>query len=415
MRHRSTIALLTIGLLAVTPAGLRAAEPGPTDTTIHPEAPMDPYPPDLLLVRGNNDAAFALLGQMYAGEDVVLSPTSVTTAFAMAAAGADEPTLTQLESVFGYPPSGQLAPGIRVLGDELVPDEVESELGATPVFELANVAWLHDDEEVDEDYQELLDVFFGAGIETIDFEDQEAARAVINDWIAERTHDRIPELIGEPGLSADTVLALVNAAYFQAGWMVPFEEGVTAPQVFTTAAGETVQAPMMHAERTMSFVLDEDVVAVELPYLGGEFVMTVAVPDDVEQFLTTADAESWAQLGAVATSDRVVLDLPRWEAETTADLAAPLTELGLPIPGGSYPGILVGEELEVSAVIHGANITVDEAGTEAAAATTVMMATSAPDPADPVEIRVDQPFVYTITHAPSGLILFAGVETDPTT
>lgn len=374
-------------------------------------APVDPTAAAPVVVRGTNNVTFGLLGAMYAGGDVVISPASVATAFAMAAAGADEATRAQLDAVFGYPPGEQLPAAMNTLTAQLVPDPLTDDTGDAPVFELANASWVHDGVEVGAAYLETLGAYYGAGVEMVDFVDQEATRSRINEWIAERTHDRIPELLAAPGLAPETRFALANAAYFKASWAVPFDEALTAPQAFTTAAGAPVQAPMMHTERDLAFVLDEDVVAVHLPYLGGEYAMTIAMPDDVVAFLASADHDAWAQLSAAATSGPVVLDVPRWEATTTADLAAPLTGLGLTVPGGSYPGII--EEATVGAVVHGANITVDELGTEAAAATVIAMPTAAP--ADPVEIRIGRPYVYAITHVPSGTILFAGVETDPTT
>ena len=367
-----------------------------------------------VVVRGTNNAAFALLGALYTGADVVISPISVSTAFAMAAAGADEPTRAQLDAVFGFPPAEQLPAAMNTLTAQMVADPVPANLGETPVFELPNASWVQDGVEVGAEYVQTIGAFYGAGVEAVDFADQEATRVRINEWIAEHTNGRIPELLAAPGLDPATQFALANAAYFRESWAVPFDAAATAPQPFTTATGAVVQAPMMHAEREMAFVLDEDVVSVQVPYLGGEYAMTVAMPDDVTGFLATADYDAWAQLSGAASFGPVVLDLPTWEADTSADLSAPLTALGLTIPGGKYPGIMEGVTL--GAVVHGANITVDEEGTEAAAATVIAMEDAAPaDPPDPVEIRIDRPYVYAITHVPSGTILFAGVDTDPTT
>ena len=200
-----------------------------------------------MVVRGTNNAAFALLGAMYAGADVVISPTSVSTAFAMAAAGADEATRAQLDAVFGFPPGEQLPAAMNTLTAQLVADPVPAEMGETPVFELANASWVQDGVDVGADYRETIGAFYGAGVETVDFADQEATRVRINAWIAERTHGRIPELIAAPGLDPTTQFALANAAYFRGSWAEPFETDATAPLPFTTASGTVVQAPMMHA------------------------------------------------------------------------------------------------------------------------------------------------------------------------
>ena len=283
-------------------------------------APVDPTAPTPVVVRGTNNVAFRLLGAMYTGSDVVISPASVSTAFAMAAAGADEGTRAQLDAVFGYPPAEQLPAAMNTLGAQLVADPVPAATGETPVFELANASWVQEGADVGAEYLQTIGAYYGAGAETVDFADQEATRARINEWIAERTNERIPELLVAPGLDPATRFALANAAYFRASWAVPFDAAVTVPLPFTTAAGAVVQAPMMHAERDMAFVLDEDVGRVTVPYVGGEYAMTVAMPDDIAGFLATADYDAWAQLAGAASFGPVVLDLPTWEATTTADL-----------------------------------------------------------------------------------------------
>jgi len=373
----------------------------------------DPAAPVDVAVRGVNNAGFGLLRQLFAGDDVVLSPTSVATAFAMAAAGADEATRAQLDAAFGFPAGEALPVSMNALTAGLVADPLanpgESE---TPVFELANTGWAQQGVQVGAPFLDVLATHYGAGVETVEFTAQEATRARINAWIAERTRDRIPELLAAPGLDPATRFALANAAYFKASWAAPFDEAATAPAPFTALDGTVVQADTMHAQLPVGYVLDEDVIAVHLPYVGGEYVMTIAMPDDLAGFVATADAETWRTLTDAAAQGDVVLSLPRWEAATTADLAAPLTAMGLPIPGGAYPGIL--PEATVNSVAHGANITVDELGTQAAAATVIGMVVSAPAEPPPT-ITIDRPFVYTITHAPTGTILFAGIETNPAT
>lgn len=373
-------------------------------------APVDPDAPVDVAVRGSNNAALAMLRAQYEGQDVVLGPVSVTTAFAMAAEGADDATRADLATVFGFPEGDELGSSMNALTDALVPDEVPEGM-EQPVFELANTTWAQEGAEIGDAFLETLAAQYGAGVQTVDFTDAEATREAINAWIAERTHDRIPQLIAAPGLPVDTMFALANAVYFKGAWLHSFPEESTAPGPFTTADGTVVEAEMMAQELTTSFVYDEDVHAVHLPFAGDEFVMTIAMPDDVTEFLADADGESWSMLTDAATSGPVDLVMPKWEASTTADLAPTLSELGLPIPGGSYPGIM--SDATIGSVVHGADIAVDELGAEAAAATLIAMPTSAPVPEEQVSITIDQPFVYSITHVPTGTILFIGVETDP--
>jgi serpin B len=148
----------------------------------------------------------------------------------------------------------------------------------------------------------------------------------------------------------------------------------------------------------------------EVPYLGGQLAMRVLVPDDLGALEQRLDASEWDRIATALRSGVVDLSLPKWDFDTSIDLAGPLGELGVEIPGGDYSGIAPG--LFLGQAVHGANITVDEQGTEAAAATALGFEESGPPPPD-ATIRADRPFLYAIVHQPSGLILFTGHIADP--
>jgi serpin B len=148
----------------------------------------------------------------------------------------------------------------------------------------------------------------------------------------------------------------------------------------------------------------------ELPYSGGELAMRVLVPDDLTALEQRLDTLEWDRIETAMTSGIVDLSLPKWDIDTSIDLSDPLPELGIEIPGGDYSGIAPG--LFLGQAVHGANITVDEHGTEAAAGTGLGFEESGPPPPD-ATIRADRPFLYAIVHQPTGLILFIGHVTDP--
>jgi serpin B len=198
---------------------------------------------------------------------------------------------------------------------------------------------------------------------------------------------------------------LVNAVYLKAAWATPFSEELTVDAPFHRADGTTVSVPTMRASSLDArYARADGYVAVELPYVGGELAMLIVVPDE--------PSVSFPQVGADWTAGPVNLSLPRWESRAALDLASVMTELGLPLPGGDLSGIA--PDLEIGTAVHAADITVDESGTEAAAATAIVIrTTSAVVGPPPVEITVDRPFLFAVRHVGTGAPLFVGRVVDP--
>ena len=373
------------------------------------DAPVD------VVVAGSNDAGFELQRRLGAdGKNLVISPASLSLAFAMASAGtSDEATLAQLAEVFGFPEGDATHEAMNVLIPELSPDNTGAD--DTHVdFSVANSGWAAKDIEIGDDFLDTLARYYGAGLYTTDFAgDTEGSRQAINEWVAEATRDRIPELIAEGQLDPGTIYALVNAIYLKAPWTAQFDEGATKPRPFTLADGSTVDVPAMYqGDLTASYSDSKDLTVVTLPYGDGEFAMTVAMPRDLASFVEGLDAAQWATISSGQSIGDVTVQLPKWETDVSASLTEPLNAMGLDIPGGDYSGIADG--VIVGDVLQAANITVDEGGTEAAAATVIMMPTgAAPTEEEPHEIVIDRPFVYTIEHVPTGMILFSGHVTNP--
>ena len=376
-----------------------------------------------------SDAVTAFTADLYrqiAGDagasNVVCSPYSVAVALGMTVQGARGATEREMLDVLHGDDAASLAAGLNGLDAALarrprdvavvgVPDRVELAAG-NALWVQAGVAYRG----------ELLDVLareFGAGLRTVDYRrESEAARQAINAWVAERTRGRVPELIARGLIDELTRLTLVNALWLKAPWRVPFEPHATRPQPFHRLDGSRVDADLMCETVHAGYVAGDGWQAVVLGYAGGELAMSVVVPDagrfaDVERSVGT-----WLPrvLGA-HTPEPVAVALPRWTSRTRVELTEALARLGMPTafdPGRADLGGFGGDEpLCVGAVAHEGFVAVDEAGTEAAAATAVMVR-AVGAVLSPRSLAADRPFLYVIHDVPTRTPLFVGRVLDPT-
>ena len=352
--------------------------------------------------------------------NVVLSPTSIALALAMARAGARGQTAAEMDAVMRAVGSDENAAWLNALDQALATRsgtfEDASGVGLPVALRIANAPFAQKEMPLEPVYLEALASRFGAGLRLVDYVAQtEAARQLINGWVDGQTEHRIPELLAQGVLNRDTRLTLVNAIYLKAPWLTPFPAESTKPGAFTRADGSTVEVSMMSATAGMRHAAGTGWTAVEIPYIGGSLAMTVIVPDDLATFERALTADQLASITAGLAETQVSLTFPKFSIETKAELADLLAALGMPTAftdDADFSGITKAEQLVISNVIHQANIDVDEKGTEAAAATAVVMGvTSAP--AEPVTVQVDRPFLFALRDVPTGAILFLGRVGDP--
>ncbi len=243
---------------------------------------------------------------------------------------------------------------------------------------------------------------------------------MINAWTGEQTGGKIDKLISEQALTGLTRLVLVNAVYLKAPWRQPFDVGRTHAGPFTRSDGSTVQVPMMAEEiGDARYGRVDGWQAVELRYAGDALAMTIVLPDRaLEAFGGELDGDRLARvLRSVAPVGRVALSLPKWTFRTNRPLKENLAALGMPTAfderKADFSGMTAEEKLLIDDVLHEAFIAVDEAGTEAAAATAVMMRTESMPVID-AEMVVDRPFLFVIHDVATAVPLFIGRVTDPT-
>jgi serpin B len=357
-------------------------------------------------------------------ENLVISPASIALALGMARPGAVGDTAAEMDAVLHEVASDEHAAWLNALDQALAARNGTftdaSNKEADVALRIANANFAQSGFPLEQTYLDALAARFGAGLQLVDFAaDPEAARVLINDWVAEQTEDRIEELLAEGVLTPLTRLALVNAIYLKAQWHTPFDDERTEDAPFTTADGASVMVPTMATEIRMGYAEGAGWRAVELPYVGGSLAMTIVVPDDLEAFEAELDADLMATIAGSLDEQEVALALPRFSVDTQASLGDLLQALGMPTPfdpdRADFSGISPqGEDLYISAVIHQANIDVDEYGTEAAAATAVIIGVESRGP-DPITVNVDRPFMFALRDTLTGSVLFLGRVTDPST
>jgi len=355
--------------------------------------------------------------------NLVFSPASIELALAMARPGARGTTAMQMDSVMHGVGADALGPAINALQAAL-----DSRNGTFTSFDgtdqpvalhVANTAFGQRDLTFQPDYLDVLASRFGAGIRLVDYKtDAEGARGLINRWVSDQTEQRIPQLLQKGTLDEMTRLVLVNAIYLKAPWLTPFMLDATKSGPFTTADGTVVQAQLMKLETTpLLYAKGAGWQAVEVPYLGGSLAMTLIVPDDLVTFEATFDAAAFTKVVGALASKEVDLSMPKFDIQTATGLGDQLAAMGMPLAfdpnAADFSGMTTTEQLYISAVVHQANITVDEMGTEAAAATAVVAGATAL-PADVTELTINRPFLFALRDVPTGAVLFLGRVVDPT-
>ena len=374
-------------------------------------------------IVGNQTFAFDLYRVLSAVEDgnLIYSPYSISLAFSMLYAGAGGETETEMAQVFHFLPQEAQHPALNIVAQRLqkLGKARQSEAGGVSFeLNLANAVWGQRGYPFREPYLDTLAAQYGAGLRVVDFQGApEVAREAINAWVANETEERIKEIAPPGSVSADTRLVLTNAIYFKAGWDHPFPESTTADGAFTLLDGSQVTVPLMHQEMRLAYAEGEGYQAVQLPYSGQVADMWIILPaqgrfEDIQGQLGVGLVEA---VRRDAQARRVILTLPRFGFETSLELPKLFKEMGMMhvfCPALDFEGMAEGGGLCVDNALHRATITVDEEGTEAAAAT--MIAVPAELVQD-VEMTVDRPFLFAIVTRESGAILFVGRVLNPAT
>jgi serpin B len=370
---------------------------------------------------------YRLLAQGASDGNVVFSPASIVTALAMTYAGAGGTTAQEMAATLHFSLTGDaLHKAFNSLDTTLESRSWQQKSAEGKdegvLIKTANSLWAQKDLTFEQAFLDTLAADYGAGVRLVDYQNAaEAARQAINKWVSENTNAKIPELIGQGVLDALTRLVLVNAVYLDATWANQFDPHSTADGDFTTLAGDKITAKMMSQAEAMPYAAGDGWKAVELPYLRDELAMLLIVPDsgkfaDVEGQLGTGLMDD--VVGRLTSDHEVALTLPKFKFRTQASLTQALGQLGMKTAfdpnAADFSGMTKEASLYISDVIHEAYINVDEEGTEAAAATAVVMRLTAAMPTEQIQLTIDRPFLFAIRDRATGAILFLGRVTDPT-
>jgi len=375
-----------------------------------------------LLVEGNSAFAFELYQALREEEgNLFYSPHSISVALAMTYAGARNQTAEQMADTLEFLlEQERLHPAFNWLDAELASRGEGAQGKDDKGFRLnvVNAIWGQKDYEFLSDFLDVLAENYGAGLRILDFiNETEQSRVAINKWVSDQTEGRIKDLIPQGAVDALTRLVLTNAIFFNAAWEDPFDEDMTTDGPFYLLDGGQVIVPMMKQTEAFGYTEGEGHQAIELQYDGNELSMVILLPE-AGQFQAFEEGLQAERVDAIINDLQptgVTLTMPKFEFNSEFSLTDTLAGMGMPIAfsgDADFSGMTGNRGLFISDVVHKAFVSVDEAGTEAAAATAVIMPESGP-PEPTVEVTIDRPFIFLIRDIETGAILFVGRVMNP--
>jgi len=368
------------------------------------------------VARANNQFAFKLYSELVKTEtgNIFYSPYSIFSALAMTYEGAKGKTAEEMKNVFAFPESSILRPNFAAVYNHINEASEDYELRT------GNALWTQKDYPFLEEYLKTVEEYYGGKATALDFiREAEKSRETINAFIEEQTNHKIKDLIPPGFLNELTRLVLTNAIYFKGDWKIAFNESLTMEGDFWITPDKSVKVQMMHMHpnQTVRFNYADtgDVQILELPYKGEKISMLIILPKNLEEVESSLTLERLNEYRAEMKEEKLdEICLPKFELETKYFMRETLSALGMPTAfsgAADFSGMTGGRDLFISEVIHQAYVKVDEKGTEAAAATAVVMNLTAV-PQTKV-FRADHPFIFIIQEKETGIILFVGRIINP--
>jgi len=387
--------------------------PGKPIQPVATVAPGGGSEPSSSVAGGGADLAFGLYEQLRPEPgNVVFSPYGIQEALTMAYVGARGETEREMAAVLGF--------GVAQSDVPAAAAGLRTAIGGGKALMCANAAWVDAGAALLPDYVRVLSSSFEAGLQTVDFTDKPAAANAINRWTADKTKGKIQQVIASGEMPEHLLLALTNAVYFHQDWLSKFSERATDTGPFTLLSGNRTDVMMMHKLAEMQYAEGPGWQAVLLPYKGRGFSMLIMLPaqDKLREFESSLDRARLAEVLNAMAPETVALTLPRWRSRFRAGLPPALRVLGVRAafePTADFSGIASTDTLYIALVNHAATIEVDENGTEAAAATAILMpGCRAREAQSPWKVlTADRPFIYAIRHNETGAIVFLGRVADP--
>jgi serpin B len=409
MNKRKFILVTLLSILALLFIGCIENSTVNTKSTINADS-VEEYD----IATANNAFAFDMYSMIKNDvENIFFSPYSIFTAMAICYDGAEGSTKEQISNVFYYPLS---KPVLEESTKEII-DTINSDNDAYDL-EIANALWVLEEYPLNEQYVLNAENYYDGMITPLDFGGQpEESRLIINSWVEKKTNDKIKDLLAERSIDGNTRLIITNAVYFNGKWLQEFEEAGTRKKVFYLSDGQEKKVDTMYAIETYNYGKDKNAQILELPYKGDDISMYIILPskNNIEEFENDLTLGYYNELKDNLNSDEVKILLPKFTFEARAELNEPLQDMGIVDAFDSgmadFSGISASDGLSISEIIHQAYIGVNEKGTEAAAATGIIMETSLPY--YKYEFTADHPFMLFIEDKRTGCILFMGKVENP--
>ena len=377
------------------------------------------------VVNANNQFAFELYSKYKSKEgNIFYSPYSISSALAMTYEGARGKTAEEMQVVFHFPKDAS----IRRDSFLKIYQQINKE-GKEYKLSIANALWAQEDYKFLDDYFSLIDKYYGGKVTNLDFVNEtEKSRLTINSWVEGQTNNKIKDLIPQGILTSSTRLVLTNAIYFKGFWFRQFDKRGTKEEDFRVSPDNKIKVQMMRLtdeEANFNYAETDKLQILELPYEGKELSMFILLPkgDDLKMIEESLNSDKLFEWKKLLRNKEVNVYLPKFKFETKYFMAQDLKDMGMPTaftPGidfggeADFSGMTGNKRLNIDQVIHQAFVEVNEEGTEAAAATAVMMTMSAAVMPGQIKIfNADHPFIFIIQDRDTGNILFLGRVSDP--
>lgn len=412
--------MLSMILAACTPSASLSVAESNKSRDKNPQIAEDDLP---TLVDGNNAFALDIYNALRSENgNLILSPYSMSLALAMTYAGARGDTESQMAQAMHYQPQAQLHPAFNALDLALEKKPINLDKDQEPLqINIANSVWAEKTMPILPDYLDTIALNYGAGIHLADFLNKpNEERVAINNWVSAETEEKIKDLLADGSITPDTRMVLVNAIYFKADWLHKFDVNSSYDGTFHLLDGTEAAAKMMgETMYEIPYMQGNGYQVVELPYAGETAAMDIILPDEgnFESFEASFNKDVYDEIvnGLQAASSARV-NLPKFEFTSDFSLSDSLIKLGMvdAFDRGlaDFSGMTGEKDLFIGDVIHKAFVAVDEEGTEAAAATAVVMeATGAP--MQDIVFIADRPFLFIIRDTVNGQILFVGRVLNP--
>jgi serpin B len=366
------------------------------------------------IVESNNKFSFDAYQKIKKNENFIFSPFSISSAIAMTYAGSKNNTLTEISEVFYFNKNlNNFHKDFKNLS------EFKSNKNSKVQFYSANSIWIDKDLKLEDTYLTINKKFYSGIAYLQDFQNfPEKSRVKINTWVEKNTNNKITDLLKSSDIDISTRLVLVNALYFNGSWDKQFKKEENTIEKFQIGKRIFEDKTFMNATINSSYYEDKLAEIIDIYYSNAKYSLMIIIPKSyrkMKKFEKSLSFEYYMQLEKMKKMKRVNLSIPKFEIETDLNLNETLQRMGIKDAFNSsadFSGITTQEKLYISNVVHKAKITVTENGTEAAAATAVVMRKTS-FIADQVDLKIDKPFIYILRNTENNCIYFMGKIVNP--